>query len=50
MKQVSVRLSDDEGEVIERLAEEDGRSVANYTRRLIQQHIAATDGTTEPRR
>lgn len=40
MRQVSVRLSDDEGTMIERLAEEDGRSVSNYTRRVLQQHIS----------
>lgn len=35
-----MRLSDDEGEMIERLAEKDGRSVSNYTRRVIQQHLS----------
>lgn len=45
MKQVSVRLSDDEGETLEHLAETDGRSVANYTRRVIQQHLATVTGS-----
>lgn len=48
MKQVSFRLSDDEGTVLERLAETDGRSLANYTRRIIQRHLA--DVTGEPSR
>lgn len=39
MRQVSVRLSEDEANEVERLADDDGRSVANYVRRVVVAHL-----------
>jgi len=39
MRQISVRLQEDEAEQVERLADADGRSVTNYVRRLLLTHL-----------
>lgn len=51
MKQISVRMTDDEGQKVEQLAEADGRSVTNYVRRVLQVHIdqsTPSNGNAKP--
>ena len=43
-RQISIRLPDNEAQQIEELAAADGRSVANYTRRVLQAHLEWVKG------
>lgn len=43
-RQISIRLPDDEAQQVEELAAADGRSVANYTRRVLQDHLKRVKG------
>lgn len=40
MKQISLRLEDDDAALIQTLADADGRSVSNYVKRVLLAHTA----------
>ncbi len=40
MKQISLRLEDDDAAMIQTLADADGRSVSNYVKRVLLAHTA----------
>jgi len=49
-KTLRVSLSAEEWQILRALAEEDGRSVANYATRLLRAALSKSRPTPEPRR
>lgn len=46
MKQISLRLEDDDADLVQRLADADGRSVSNYVKRVLLAHTAVARNST----
>ncbi len=42
MRQIAIRLDDNDGERVEQLAHLDGRSISNYVQRVVKRHLDET--------